>query len=340
MLEPVPHFLALMLFLLFGLCVGSFLNVMALRLLAEEDFIAPPSRCPHCRTPLKALDNIPVLSYLFLGAKCRYCCEPISVQYPLTEIATGLLFCLTFDFSGWSWQTAFLLFLIANLVVIFITDLREKLIYEINSLSLIPAGLLYHLLNLGGMSGHFRLDLGAVILHVPEGLISALIAMAIAFIFFEGMILLSQLAFGQEGFGHGDTQLMMGAGAFLGWPLTVLALILGFFIQAVPAIPMLVVQWIRNRRYAPLTSGGVALLSGSAPLLLLNVGLPPDVRAMVSLVCMLIGLGALVVFFRNIKAEQSFTYLPLGPALAIGVLVALFWGHPIIAAYQGYLAHR
>jgi leader peptidase (prepilin peptidase)/N-methyltransferase len=325
-----------------GLCIGSFLNVMALRFLADEPIVLPPSRCPKCDTRLRPIDNIPVISYILLGGKCHHCKVPISIQYPLVELATGLLFCATLWFFGFTWQTLFLCFMIANLIVIFITDLRESLIFNFNSIyMLIPAGIIYSLLNLGGIPGTaFTLDLGALVLHVPEAITSALIAMGIALAFFEGMILLSLVFFGTEGFGHGDTFLMMGAGAFLGWPLTVLALLLGFVAQTIPAIPMLVIQWIQNKQYVSLISGAVAMLAGSSPLFLMNAPLPPETKTLFSLIALVVSVISLIVFLKQVRTAQTFTYLPLGPALVLGILVSLFWGNDIIAAYQGYLLHR
>lgn len=325
-----------------GLCVGSFLNVMALRFLADEPIVLPPSHCPKCHTKLRPIDNIPVISYILLGGKCHHCKAPISIQYPLVELATGLLFCVTLWFFGLSWQTLFLCFMIANLIVIFITDLRESLIFNFNSIyMLIPAGIVYSLLNLGGIPGTaFSLDLGALVLHVPEAITSALMGMLIALVFFEGMILLSLVFFGTEGFGHGDTFLMMGAGAFLGWPLTVLALLLGFVAQTIPAIPMLVIQWVRNKQYVSLISGAVAMLAGGSPLLLMNAPLPPETKTLLSLVALVISVICLIVFLKQVRTAQTFTYLPLGPALVLGILVSLFWGNDIIASYQTYLLHR
>lgn len=340
MLDTTLQPLVMSLTFIVGLCIGSFLNVMGLRLLANEDFILPASHCPKCQAPLRPIDNIPVISYIMLGGKCHACKEPISVQYPLIELATGLLFCLTVWFFGLSWQTLFLLFFMSQLIVIFITDLLDKSIYEINSLPLIPAGLLYSLLNLGHVAGSFPLDLGVLIIHIPNALISAVMAIAIAYIFFEGMILLSNVVFGTEGFGHGDTHLMMGAGAFLGWPLTVLALVLGFFIQTIPAIPMLVIQWIKNKQYVSLISGAVAMTCGTIPLILMNTGMPVDIRMQISMACMVISVIALFVFLKQVKTAQSFTYLPLGPALIIGIIIALFWGNDMLAAYQSYAFHH
>jgi leader peptidase (prepilin peptidase)/N-methyltransferase len=325
-----------------GLCVGSFLNVMALRFLADEPIVLPPSHCPQCKTQLRPIDNIPVISYLLLGGQCHHCKAAISIQYPLVELATGSLFCLTVWFFGLTWQSAFLLFMMANLIVIFITDLRESLIFNFNSIyMLIPAGLLYSLLNLGNIPGTaFTLDLGALILHVPEALTSALLAILISILFFEGMILISRLIFGTDGFGHGDTFLMMGAGAFLGWPLTVLALILGFLAQTIPAIPMLVIQWIKNKQYTSLISGAVAMACGGSPVILMNAAIPQEAKTIISLICLIISVLALIVFLKQVRTAQTFTYLPLGPALVLGILVSLFIGPEILTGYQSYLSHR
>lgn len=329
-----PPYMIIPIVFLFGLCIGSFLNVVGLRFLADESVVFPPSACPKCKQKIRPGDNIPVLSYILLGGKCRHCQASISIQYPLIELATGLLFCFTVWTFGLSWQTLFLLFLIANLIVIFITDLKESLIFQVNSLSLIPAGLLYHVFNLGHTSATTELALGSWTWMVPDGLTSALIAIVIAFVFFEGMILLSSIAFGTEGFGHGDTHLMMGAGAFLGWPLTVLALVIGFVAQTIPAIPILVIQWVRNKQWTSLISGSVALGAGLLPLLLINTAIPIDMQTVLSLVCMLVSIGALIVFLRQIRHSQSFTYLPLGPALVLGILIALFWGPQILSRLQ------
>lgn len=88
-----PLALDLVVFVL-GICIGSFLNVLALRSLSEESIFWPPSKCPRCDHRLSPLDNIPVVSWLFLRGKCRYCSAPISWQYPAVELCTGLIFVL------------------------------------------------------------------------------------------------------------------------------------------------------------------------------------------------------------------------------------------------------
>lgn len=85
---------------LFGLAIGSFLNVCTLRWPEEESVISPPSRCPQCGEPVKWHDNIPVVSWLVLKGRCRVCRQPISVQYPLVELATGLIWAGVFVYHG------------------------------------------------------------------------------------------------------------------------------------------------------------------------------------------------------------------------------------------------
>ena len=80
---------------LFGLLIGSFLNVVVYRVPAGASLVSPPSACPHCSTPISPRDNVPVLSWLLLRGRCRTCAEPISVRYPLVELGTGVLFGLT-----------------------------------------------------------------------------------------------------------------------------------------------------------------------------------------------------------------------------------------------------
>jgi prepilin signal peptidase PulO-like enzyme (type II secretory pathway) len=259
-------------------------------------------------------------------------------------LLTGVLFALSFWQFGLGWPLLFVLFLICNLVVIFLTDLKESLIYQLNSLSLVPAGLLYHLLGLSGSTAVTSINLGAMVLHIPQSFCSALLGVLLAIVFFEGLILLSRMLFGTDGFGHGDTHLMMGAGAFLGWQAMATALLIGFVVQAVPAIPMLVTQWVKDRQYSALVSGGTALLLGILPTVVMNlpntlwgIALPLEMKTGISFSALALALVAMVVFFRCIKTRASFTYLPLGPALIIGIVLMLYWGTPVQQYYKHLL---
>lgn len=342
------HTLLIIIGFVVGLCIGSFLNVVGLRLLKEESFVTTPSHCPECNAGLAWYDNIPVVSFLLLGAKCRACKTGISIQYPIIELLSGVLFAgIVMQFGEGLGQgvsstlyaagtCVFLMFLVANLLVIIITDWRESLIYTINSLSLVPAGLAYNLLMLGSNQETSPLNLGFFIWQVPQGLIEGLLGILAAIVIFEGLILLSRLAFGTEGFGHGDTHLMMGVGAFLGWKLCVLAIFMGFIVQTIPSIPILVIQWIKNKQWISLISGGVGMVFGLLPLLLSNtpaISGNSQLFTMLLLGCMVFSISALIVFMKTIKQSQSFTYLPLGPALVIASIACLFWGDLLLRRF-------
>lgn len=160
-LHSNPYLMGALVFV-FGVCVGSFLNVLALRTLAEKSILYPPSACPQCNHALSILDLVPVLSYLFLKGKCRYCQNPISWQYPAVELLTGLAFVAVVfynppptggaipypgdasgSFGWWPIDRAAKLVFVCTLITICITDFREKLIpHEITYPSML-LGILY-----------------------------------------------------------------------------------------------------------------------------------------------------------------------------------------------------
>ncbi|MCW5821954.1 MAG: prepilin peptidase [Cyanobacteria bacterium TGS_CYA1] len=126
-----------------GICIGSFLNVVALRSLAEKSWIHPPSHCPNCKHKLGFLDLIPVLSFMMLKGICRYCNQTISLQYPLTEIFTGLIFFFVSQTFGWTLTGLAMAFFSCTLIAVTLTDLKEKLIpHEITYPSML-LGILY-----------------------------------------------------------------------------------------------------------------------------------------------------------------------------------------------------
>ena len=126
-----------------GVCIGSFLNVVALRSLAEKSWIHPPSHCPHCQHKLGFLDLIPLFGFLLLKGRCRYCQKSISIQYPLTEFFTGLIFFLISQTFGWTLTGLAMIFFACTLIAVTLTDLKEKLIpHEITYPSML-LGILY-----------------------------------------------------------------------------------------------------------------------------------------------------------------------------------------------------
>ena len=112
-----------------GLCFGSFFNVVILRSLANESIVFPPSKCPKCGNKLLFWHNIPVVSYILLRGKCYFCKEKISIQYPIVELMTMLLFAFSFIKFGISTTTLFVMFWISCLIIMTGTDLKECMRY-------------------------------------------------------------------------------------------------------------------------------------------------------------------------------------------------------------------
>lgn len=128
--------------IIFGAIVGSFLNVCIHRLPKEESIVKPGSHCPKCRTPIRYYDNIPVLSYLILGGKCRYCRASISIQYPIVEAITALSSFFLFIIFGVSLSFIYYFSFVAALIAITVIDLYHQIIPDVISLPGIVIGLL------------------------------------------------------------------------------------------------------------------------------------------------------------------------------------------------------
>jgi len=191
---------------LFGLIAGSFLNVVIYRIPRKESIVFPPSHCPQCQEPIKALDNIPVLSFALLGGKCRHCASPISWQYPLIELAASLLgiglFILYGPTVGFVSDYSLALILLAAAVI----DARYMIIPDRLNLS---GGLIAAAFSLVyGLPGIARAAAGAVT--------GAVVLM--------GMYALGKILFKKDGVGFGDVKLAFVTGLFIGpfWCLSAL----------------------------------------------------------------------------------------------------------------------
>ncbi len=190
-----------------GLAVGSFLNVVVHRLPRQESLVSPGSRCPACGSMLRWFDNVPVLSYGFLGGRCRGCRGVINVRYPLVELITAAVFLGHYAAFGWTPLLAVRLLFAASLVALFVIDLEHHLLPDAITLPGIAAGLLASVF-------------------VPPGFTDALIGALIG-----GGVLwgIGEAYFryaGEEGMGGGDVKMLAMIGAFLGWKLVLVTLVL------------------------------------------------------------------------------------------------------------------
>ena len=225
-----------MLLLLFivGLFFGSFLNVLVDRIPRGENFIKGHSHCEFCKKNLQWYDLIPVLSFLFLQGKCRYCGHPLSYLYPAMEISTGLLFALTYLFipSLSIISVLYYLFMIASFIVIFFTDLKSGIIPDKILLLAIAVTFLY------------------LLIVNPSALIINFICGFSAFLFFVIIAVVFKVLTKKDSLGGGDIKLVFLLGFFLGFPNIIIALYIAFLTGALVGI--ILILWGKKDSKQPL----------------------------------------------------------------------------------------
>jgi len=225
---------------IFGALIGSFLNVCIVRLPAERSVVRPRSRCPKCGYQLSWYDNIPILSWLVLRARCRSCREPVSPVYPLVELATALIW------AGMVWRNGLTLdafagaFFCTVLLGIAMTDAREYIIPDEFTIGGLVVGLL--LAAVGGAHALLNAAIGA--------------AAGFALLWVVGQA--GTWAFKEEAMGGGDIKMMAMVGAFVGWQGVLLAIFLGALVGTIIFLPLTL---LGRKRLVPF---GVFLALGAA----------------------------------------------------------------------------
>jgi leader peptidase (prepilin peptidase)/N-methyltransferase len=233
--------------------LGSFLNVCISRLPRGESIAYPASHCPRCQTPIRAYDNIPLLSFAVLGGRCRACREPISWRYPLVEalaVAAGVVVLWQF---GASWEALRSFVLLLGLIAITFTDIETQLIPDWITLPGIAVGLASRLYPSPWQ--------------VLDGVLGCLVAGGIFYL----IAWLSPKVFGKEGMGGGDIKLAGMMGAFLGLKLVVLAIYVAIFAGGLVGVVLLVFGLKRLGQYLAfgpfLALGGVVAALWGRPFL-------------------------------------------------------------------------
>jgi leader peptidase (prepilin peptidase)/N-methyltransferase len=243
----------------FGACIGSFLNVVIYRLPLGQSIVSPPSRCPHCGYRLQWYDNLPIAGWLLLGGRCRECGSRISIQYPIVELITAVLFVLVVWLTPPGPLMVTRLLLVCILIALFGIDLEHQILPNTITLPGIVAGLLLSVI-------------------APPGLRDAVIGVVLGGGILYAIAWAYYLWRREEGLGMGDVKMLAMIGAFLGWKAVLVTLVLSSFSGAVIGLALIVAQ-----------SGGMK-------------------RA-----------------------------LPFGTFLAIGAVVAMFAGEPLVNWYAGFL---
>jgi leader peptidase (prepilin peptidase)/N-methyltransferase len=223
----------------FGLAFGSFLNVCILRLPHDRSLLTPPSSCPKCGHLIGWRDNIPVLSWLLLRGRCRWCQAPISGQYPLVEALVAGLWVAAALYYGLTLHALAAALFATILLGIAITDARHYIIPDEFSFGGLAIGLLLSL-RLGG-----------------PGLVDALIGGAVGFGLLQVVAVVGKWMFKEEAMGGGDIKMMAMVGAFVGWRGVVLTLFGGAVLGLLIFVPFT----LKQKRLVPF---GVFLAGAAA----------------------------------------------------------------------------
>ncbi|MDR2366147.1 MAG: A24 family peptidase [Zoogloeaceae bacterium] len=255
-----------------GLMVGSFLNVVIYRLpkmmeaewraqcaetnggaseegvAAGETFnlITPRSRCPHCGHPISALENVPVLSYLCLRGRCRACRAPISPRYPLVELAAAFLGMAAAWRFGPGAQAAAAAALLWALLALAMIDFDTQLLPDVITLPLLWCGLLANLF------GQF-VPLSQAVIGAMAGYLSLWL-----------VYWLFKLMTGREGMGHGDFKLLAALGAWLGWIMLPVVVLMASLVGAIAGIGLIL--FARHGRHVPIPFGPYLAAAGMVAL--------------------------------------------------------------------------
>jgi len=294
----------------FGLLLGSFLNVCIVRIPEGKSIVLPASACPKCNSKIRPYDNIPVLSWLLLRGRCRSCKAGISPLYPIVELMTGLVFWGCYRAFGVSLESAKWAIFAAILIVLAFTDLRHRILPDVVNYTGFALALALSLAmkpadgTVAWLVTHaFHLRLPTPILSLADALLGAAIGSGLLWT-------VSELYFrlrGREGMGLGDVKMMLMAGAFLGPKSTFLMILLGSLLGSIFGL------FVIGSLYFAGWKKSVALRGNRR------------------------GLGAVPALQCALVRRYQ---LPFGTYLAIGGLAVIFLGSPVVNWYQSLLVGR
>ena len=286
---------------IFGLCLGSFYNVVILRSLSGESIVFPPSKCPKCQHKLYWWHNIPVVSYILLRGKCYFCKEKISIQYPVIEILTMVLFGFSFWKFGISYTTLFVIFWLSCLLIMTVTDIKEKIVDCNIAIAMAVSGVIYAFVTLGWHG----------VLHSILGLIAGALIMEI--IARAGFVVAKTRAMGEA-----DTYVAGALGAMFGIFAIVKVLLFSLFASMVFVIPV----FLYNKYKAD-----------DKPVCIMSVLFTISILVFYTLwqnyltLLILALTGGLLVYYilKGMKQQEYRNYLPYVPALSAAAFYYIFF---------------
>ncbi len=315
----VPYIFIAVYIFIFGLCIGSFLNVAILRGLSGEDMIFTRSKCPKCSNKLKWYMNIPLLSYIFLRGKCAYCKCHISLQYPIIEFLNGLFYLISFIAFGFSLKTLFVCAFLSIFILLSATDIKETVIIDYHAYILLIFGLIYSFLKLGDVT-----------------IVQAILGAIFGFLFFELMARLGYLIANYRMFGEGDSLIALGLGAIFGIKGLLVITALSFLIQTFSAVPILVKKAFDEKKIKLAIAYIIIILSIFSVILINYLALDKILHLILTLLIT----GALIFTLKSIldeikskkesdetfeNCQKKYCLMPFGPALIAASTICLFY---------------
>ena len=333
-----------------GLVVGSFLNVVILRTVSGESIVFPGSKCPKCQNSLKWWHNIPVLSYIFLRGKCAFCKEKISIQYPIVELLTGIIFtCFGYLYLNAMFNTnesipiltvMFIVSLIASSLFIVIsgTDFKEMQVSDAHTYTLIGLGLFYSII-IGSFAFYGDFKFGITkwnLLFTP--IMFTICASGIAFIFMEILRRGTNFLMKTETFGDGDSYIFCGIcgvvtslfGASDVKYLLIVLLILFFssvILSVIFTLPFYLKSLFTAKNWKLISLISIFIIFSAILFYAEHSYYLENIILSVACIAILIILGLLLCFeilkgIRNNSSNGS--QIPFGPSLCASGLIALY----------------
>lgn len=232
----------------FGLAVGSFLNVCIYRLPRGKSIVKPPSRCPKCKRRIKWYDNIPLISYILLGGKCRKCKRRISPRYFWVELITGLMFFFLMAKFGLSFNFFIFVIFICILIVVTFIDFEHFLIPDVLVLPGIVLGLAVSTRNI------LLADVPPLFFDISyplSALLNSLTGAVFGFLSLFIVAILGEALFRKEAMGGGDLKLLAMIGAFLGWRNVFLTILVSSMVGSFIGIILILLKKKKRMEYIP-----------------------------------------------------------------------------------------
>lgn len=255
MIETLVNVIASILVFIFGAAIGSFLNVVVYRLPAGISLLYPPSRCPHCFHKLGMTENVPVLGWLWLRGRCRWCKTSISIRYPLVEAVTGIIFLLVFWQFAYSFNTLGYWTFLSWLLALSLIDLDTMTLPSSLTKSGLVLGLLFQII-IGGQVFETTVTINQLMFGISGAVLGIWLL--------EIIRLIGSIIFQQEAMGDADGKLMATIGAWLGWKCVFLATFLACGIGAIVGVGAIGLGWLDRKQ--PMPFGPFLALGGALTL--------------------------------------------------------------------------